>query len=209
MRCFLNVGGAMHFIYYINRLTATKVDSTYMGCLTNNTQRIIMSVAGLKRMTTGSAVSALSYHATQVEHRWKQLWCVLIYCAVFSTIVLYFNQLFYILNNFRPTVIWIAVLCVKHLYMFEPVVLYSRKKWYSFLNKEVVWCSKLPTLTTKITRKENILANNNNVWFHNETAICLLAAILMELYDYNVWILIKYNVNQWKTTKLSPTIDKQ
>ena len=23
---FLNVGGAMHFIYYINRLTATKVD---------------------------------------------------------------------------------------------------------------------------------------------------------------------------------------
>ena len=35
-----NVGGAMHFIYYINRLTATKVDSTYFGCLTSNTQRI-------------------------------------------------------------------------------------------------------------------------------------------------------------------------
>ena len=27
------VGGAMHFIYYINRLTTTKVDSTYLGCL--------------------------------------------------------------------------------------------------------------------------------------------------------------------------------
>ena len=38
----LNVGGAMHFIYYINRLTATKVDSTYLGCLTSNTQRICL-----------------------------------------------------------------------------------------------------------------------------------------------------------------------
>ena len=37
-----NVGGAMHFIYYINRLTATKVDSTYLGCLTSNTQRICL-----------------------------------------------------------------------------------------------------------------------------------------------------------------------
>ena len=32
---FLTVGGAMHFIYYINRLTATKVDSTYFVCLTS------------------------------------------------------------------------------------------------------------------------------------------------------------------------------
>ena len=48
----------MHFIYYMNRLTATKVESTYLDCLTSNTQRIIMSVAGLERMTTGSAVSA-------------------------------------------------------------------------------------------------------------------------------------------------------
>ena len=32
----------MHFIYYINRLTATKVDSTYLGCLTSNTQRICL-----------------------------------------------------------------------------------------------------------------------------------------------------------------------
>ena len=36
----LNVGGAIYFIYYINRLTATKVDSTYLGCLTSNTKRI-------------------------------------------------------------------------------------------------------------------------------------------------------------------------
>ena len=55
----------MHFIYYINRLTATKVDLTYLGCLTSNAQR--MSVSGFERMTTGSAVSALSYHATQVD----------------------------------------------------------------------------------------------------------------------------------------------
>ena len=61
-----NVGGAMHFIYYINRLTATKVDSTYLGCLTSNAQRIC-PVAGLERMTTGSVVSALSYRATQVD----------------------------------------------------------------------------------------------------------------------------------------------
>ena len=63
---FKNVGGAMHFIYYINRLTATKVDSTYLGCLTSNAQRIC-PVAGLERMTTGSVVSALSYRATQVD----------------------------------------------------------------------------------------------------------------------------------------------
>ena len=54
----------MHFIYYINSLRATKVDLTYLGCLTSNTQRIC-PVAALKRMTTGSAVSALSYRATQ------------------------------------------------------------------------------------------------------------------------------------------------
>ena len=56
----------MHFIYYINRLTATKVDSTYLGCLTSLTA--YMSVAGLEHMTTGSAVSALSYRATQVDN---------------------------------------------------------------------------------------------------------------------------------------------
>ena len=30
--CFFHVG-AMHFVYYINRPTATKVDSTYLGSL--------------------------------------------------------------------------------------------------------------------------------------------------------------------------------
>ena len=56
----------MHFIYQINRVTTTKVDSTYLGWLTNNAQRIC-PVAGLEGMTTGSAVSALPYLATQVE----------------------------------------------------------------------------------------------------------------------------------------------
>ena len=55
--------GAMHFIYYINRLAATKVDSTYLGCLTSNAQRIC-PVAWLERMTTGLVVSALPYRAS-------------------------------------------------------------------------------------------------------------------------------------------------
>ena len=33
--------GAMHFIYQINRLRTTKVDSSYLGQLANNAQRII------------------------------------------------------------------------------------------------------------------------------------------------------------------------
>ena len=45
----------MHFIYQIYRLTTTKVDSTYLGSLSNNAQRI-GPVAGLERMTTGSVV---------------------------------------------------------------------------------------------------------------------------------------------------------
>ena len=56
----------MHFIYQINRLTTTKVDSTYLGLLANNAQHIC-PVAGLEHMTTGSAVSALPYLATQVD----------------------------------------------------------------------------------------------------------------------------------------------
>ena len=42
IRVYSNVSGAMHSIYYINRLTTTKVDSTYLGCLTSNTQRICL-----------------------------------------------------------------------------------------------------------------------------------------------------------------------
>ena len=56
----------MHFIYQINGLTTTKVDSTYLGSLASNAQRIC-PVAGLERMTTESAVSALPYLATQVN----------------------------------------------------------------------------------------------------------------------------------------------
>ena len=59
----------MHFIYQINRLTTTKVDSTYLGCLANNVQRIC-PVAGLERMSIRSVtvVSALPYRATQVDN---------------------------------------------------------------------------------------------------------------------------------------------
>ena len=56
-----------HVLYQINRPTTTKVDSTYLGWLANNAQRIC-PVAGLERMTTGSAVSALPYLATQVDN---------------------------------------------------------------------------------------------------------------------------------------------
>ena len=58
--------GVMHFIYQINKLTTTKVDSTYLGGLANNAQRIC-PVAGLELMITGSVVSALPYRATQVD----------------------------------------------------------------------------------------------------------------------------------------------
>ena len=59
--------GAMHFIYQINRPTTTKVDPTYLGWLANNAQRIC-PVTGLERMTTGLAVSAIPYLATQVDN---------------------------------------------------------------------------------------------------------------------------------------------
>ena len=58
--------GAMHFIYQINRLTTTKVDSTYLGDYPTM-HNVLCPVAGLERMTTGSVVSALPYRATQVE----------------------------------------------------------------------------------------------------------------------------------------------
>ena len=63
----------MHFIYEINRLTTTKVDSTFLGWLANNAQRICL-VAGLERMTTGSVVSALPYLATQVDKLAHKIW---------------------------------------------------------------------------------------------------------------------------------------
>ena len=50
---------AMHFIYYINSLTVTKVDSTNLGCLTSSTQRIC-PVAGFELMTTGPVAKCLT-----------------------------------------------------------------------------------------------------------------------------------------------------
>ena len=57
----------MQFTYQINRLTTTKEDLTYLGWLTSNVQRIMMSVAGLERMTTGSVAKYFTYRATQVD----------------------------------------------------------------------------------------------------------------------------------------------
>ena len=64
----------------INRLTVTKVDSTYLGCLTSNAQRIC-PVAGLERMTTGSVAKRL----TPLRH--KSIICFLCRCKI-STIPL-------------------------------------------------------------------------------------------------------------------------
>ena len=58
------------------RLTATKVDSTYLGCLISNAQRIC-PVAGLERITTGLVVSALPYRETQVDKLMPQ-GCILV-----------------------------------------------------------------------------------------------------------------------------------
>ena len=52
----------MHFIYYINRLTTTKVDSTYLGCLTSNAQRIC-PMAGLERLTLSRHTSRPLFNA--------------------------------------------------------------------------------------------------------------------------------------------------
>ena len=79
----------MHFIYYINRLTATKVDSTYLGCLANNAQRVC-PVAGLERMTTGLVVSALPYCATQVD-KYLCIWTVV--CNKEFVITLSFDKM--------------------------------------------------------------------------------------------------------------------
>ena len=59
--------GAMHYIYYINMLTVTKVDSTYLGCLTNNAYRIC-PVAGLERMTTGPEAKCLKLSRHTSRH---------------------------------------------------------------------------------------------------------------------------------------------
>ena len=61
-----NVGAAMHFIYYINRLNSHESRFNLFGLL-NQQYTAYMFVARLERMTTGSAVSALSYRATQID----------------------------------------------------------------------------------------------------------------------------------------------
>ena len=65
----------MHFNYQINRLTTTKVDSTYLGSLANNTQGIC-PVAGLERMTTRSVAKrlTLSRHTGRHNEHMECLW---------------------------------------------------------------------------------------------------------------------------------------
>ena len=64
--CFyvLNVG-AMHFVYYINRLAITIIDTTYVCLLTN--RAYCMSYGGLERRTIGSVAKryALSHHISR------------------------------------------------------------------------------------------------------------------------------------------------
>ena len=74
----------MHFIYYINRLTATKADSKCLFGLLNQQYTAYMSVAGLKCMTTGSTVSALPYRATQVNRKvYDIIACIIIIIIIF------------------------------------------------------------------------------------------------------------------------------
>ena len=54
---------AMHFIYYINRSIATKVDSTYLG-----TQRICLVARGGRELVTFRSQSpTLSLYTTHVD----------------------------------------------------------------------------------------------------------------------------------------------
>ena len=59
--------GAMHFIYYINRSIATKVDSTYLGILTYSTQRICLVARGGRELVTFRLLSqTLSLYTTRL-----------------------------------------------------------------------------------------------------------------------------------------------
>ena len=79
-KCFLsNVGGAMHFIYYINRLNSHESRFNLFGLL-NQQYTAYMSVAGLERMTTVSAVNASSYRATQVDKK-SCVFKIKLYCT--------------------------------------------------------------------------------------------------------------------------------
>ena len=100
LQIILNVGGAMHFIYYINRSTSTKVNSTIWAAY-NQQYTAYMSVAGLERMTTGSAVSALSYLATQVD--------IEIHCTVIESKTVKQSNMFSFSNRIRIQIIlfWI------------------------------------------------------------------------------------------------------
>ena len=66
LHIFLNVGDAMHFFSYTKQVNSHEGRFNLSGLL-NQQYTAYISVAGLERMTTGSAVSALSYRAAQVS----------------------------------------------------------------------------------------------------------------------------------------------
>ena len=59
----------MHFIYYINKLTATKVDSIDLGIITNNySYNVLWRPTGAREpVTSRSQVGRLADCATQVD----------------------------------------------------------------------------------------------------------------------------------------------
>ena len=60
--------GAMHFIYYINRSKATKVDSTYFQLLIYSKQRICLVASGGRDLVTFRSQSpTLSLYTTHVD----------------------------------------------------------------------------------------------------------------------------------------------
>ena len=80
----------------INKLTVTKVDSTYLCSLTSNTQRIC-PVAGLERMTTGSVAKRL----TPLRHtiRPVNLYTLSIYSRPIDLYTLLIYTVMYLINT--------------------------------------------------------------------------------------------------------------
>ena len=59
--------GAVHFIYYINRFIATKLDSTYLGHQPTAHKLCLVAAGGRKSLTSRSVVRRLADCATQVD----------------------------------------------------------------------------------------------------------------------------------------------
>ena len=90
--------GAMHFMYYINRSIATKVDLL----LTNSTQRICLVVRGGREPVTSRAQSPTLYpYTTHVDKCYNYYYNILLYTGRIlyyvcyekaSILILFFTQ---------------------------------------------------------------------------------------------------------------------